>query len=168
MKKKYDYDFGFLRRWMDENRKRQKDILGYVDIKSYEMTRRWVEGEVAMGIDNILKFCNATGVSPTRFFTEDGHELLPEGMTVGAAAVTDDLPPSALRYELMKQKLDHELELNALHARYQEREDRIRADYDQKMQALIARIPEAKRNDVWEPAQRDLRASDDDGEYANT
>ena len=81
---KYDYDFGFLRRWMQEHKKIQKDLLGYVEIQNYTMTRRWIDGEVMMGTENILKFCNSTGVSPASFFTRDGEPMV--------TARTDDAP----------------------------------------------------------------------------
>lgn len=143
--KKYEYNVEFLRSWMEQNKKMKKDVLEILDIQSYEMVRRWREGEAQMKTENILSFCNATGISPAKFFLEDGHALSPDPeWLAGANSTNDNVSETALRQELLQIRLEHQMELNALQNKYQEREDRIRKDYDDKIQRLIDRIPKAK------------------------
>ena len=44
--------------------------------------------------------------------------------------------------ELLQAKLDHQEELNAIHAEYREREDRIREQYDKTIQELLKCLPD--------------------------
>lgn len=51
---------------------------------------------------------------------------------------------AALKHELLQTQLEHEKELNALRAKYEEREDRIREGYDHTIRTLAERIPPAQ------------------------
>lgn len=51
---------------------------------------------------------------------------------------------AAATHELLQTQLEHEKELNALRAKYEEREDRIREGYDHTIQTLAERIPPAQ------------------------
>ena len=47
-----------------------------------------------------------------------------------------------MKNELLQAKLDHQEEINAIHAKYLEREDRIREQYDKTIQELLKRLPD--------------------------
>jgi ribosomal 50S subunit-associated protein YjgA (DUF615 family) len=70
---------------------------------------------------------------------------------------------AATKQELAETRLDYEQRMNALHARYEEREDMIRKGYDDTIRRLLSRIPAAERQEWPHTA-----VSDDGGVYGQT
>ena len=134
----YEYDYGFIARWMKEFRKKQKDLLAAVDIQNYNMTRKWLSGEMMLGTESILKFCNSTGLSPAEFFKEDGHALTLKPLEEIVATTNEPQDVTAI-------KLDAEREKNKLIIRYREREDRIRSEYEEKLRRLLQLIDKLQK-----------------------
>lgn len=138
MKRLFEYNFKFLDTWMHDHRKNQKDLLGYVDIKNYKMTRKWLDGELMMTVENILKFCNSTNTSPAEFFLCDGKPVS------GMAPKTDAIPMAEDAGTLQMQ-LEYERKISEMKTEFYERIDREKKDLATKFEAHIKQLQETNR-----------------------
>ena len=67
----YQYNYGFLKQWLDENKKIQKKaVLKALGIKSNNGLKAWTDGKGPMPVLNILRFCNSFQVPIARFFRD--------------------------------------------------------------------------------------------------
>lgn len=67
----YQYNYGFLKQWLDENKKIQKKaVLKALGIKSNNGLKAWTDGKGPMPVLNILRFCNSFQVPIASFFRD--------------------------------------------------------------------------------------------------
>ena len=90
----YDYtlNFNYLSQWMEANPKYSKrQVLKAIGSSDYECFNRWLNGELPMPINILLKFCNTFGVPLSNFFCDKNA---PASFTVPAPTESDSTDPS--------------------------------------------------------------------------
>ena len=126
--------------------------LGEKELPALKSSRRIDDSDRGMlPLRCILRLCNHYGLHLSDFI---GNAEEPKSDLRGRPSARemkkDELVTklSAVEKELTDERLNHAMEVNAINAKFQEREDRIRADYDRKIQMLIERIPKAAHRDL--------------------
>ena len=99
--------------------------------KLKEEDRGWIP------LKHILRLCNHYDLKLSDFIG-NAEEPTPQNVRKKSR---QQLEMTAMKNELLQARLDHQEELNAVHAEYREREDRIRAQYNRTIQELLKRLP---------------------------
>lgn len=69
----YDYNYGCLRQSMERFFIKKHDILKALDIQDYTTLNKWVNGELPLNTNSILRFCNYFNIPISNFFfDQDG------------------------------------------------------------------------------------------------
>ena len=149
----YEYNKKFLRDWFEREKIKKKDLLQVIQTSSANNLQIWLlereptplkEGQTDTGdrdwlpLRCILRLCNHYGLKISNFII-NAEEPAPQK---GRKDNRQQLEIAAMKNELLQAKLDHQEEINAIHAKYLEREDRIREQYDKTIQELLKRLPD--------------------------
>ena len=149
----YEYNKKFFRDWFEREKIKKKDLLQVIKTSSANNLQIWLlekepaplkEGQTDTGdrdwlpLRCILHLCNHYGLKSSKFII-NAEEPAPQK---GRKDNRQQLEIAAMKNELLQAKLDHQEELNAVHAEYREREDRIREQYDKTIQELLKRLPD--------------------------
>lgn len=70
-KKKYDYNYDFLREYMAKHNIINSDVLEVLGNRNYAMLKAWREQQRPMSIESMLKICNHYDIPVSRFFIVD-------------------------------------------------------------------------------------------------
>lgn len=149
----YEYNKKFFRDWFEREKIKKKDLLQVIKTSSANNLQIWLlekepaplkEGQTDTGdrdwlpLRCILHLCNHYGLKISDFIINaeepTAHKIRKDHR--------QQLEIAAIKNELLQAKLDHQEELNAVHAEYREREDRIREQYDKTIQELLKRLPD--------------------------
>lgn len=149
----YEYNKKFFRDWFEREKIKKKDLLQVIQTSSANNLQIWLlerepaplkEGQTDTGdrdwlpLRCILRLCNHYGLKISNFII-NAEEPAPQK---GRKDNRQQLEIAAMKNELLQAKLDHQEEINAIHAKYMEREDRIREQYDKTIQELMKRLPD--------------------------
>lgn len=149
----YEYNKKFFRDWFEREKIKKKDLLQVIQTSSANNLQIWLlereptplkEGQTDTGdrdwlpLRCILRLCNHYGLKISNFII-NAEEPAPQK---GRKDNRQQLEIAAMKNELLQAKLDHQEEINAIHAKYLEREDRIREQYDKTIQELLKRLPD--------------------------
>lgn len=151
----YYYKREFLRDWFERNKKSvtKKEMMQVMGTTSANNLQVWMlekkppelkPGQTDTGdrdwlpLRCILRLCNHYGLKISNFII-NAEEPAPQK---GRKDNRQQLEIAAMKNELLQAKLDHQEEINAIHAKYLEREDRIREQYDKTIQELLKRLPD--------------------------
>ena len=149
----YEYNKKFFRDWFEREKIKKKDLLQVIQTSSANNLQIWLlereptplkEGQTDTGdrdwlpLRCILRLCNHYGLKISNFII-NAEEPAPQK---GRKDNRQQLEIAAMKNELLQAKLDHQEEINAIHAKYLEREDRIRKQYDKTIQELLKRLPD--------------------------
>ena len=133
----YEYNKKFFRDWFEREKIKKKDLLQVIQTSSANNLQIWLlereptplkEGQTDTGdrdwlpLRCILRLCNHYGLKISNFII-NAEEPAPQK---GRKDNRQQLEIAAMKNELLQAKLDHQEEINAIHAKYLEREDRIR------------------------------------------
>ena len=147
----YKYNKEFFRQWFEREKIKKKDLLQVIKTSSANNLQIWLlekepaplkEGQTDTGdrdwlpLRCILHLCNHYGLKISDFIV-NAEEPAPQK---GRKDTRQQQELAALKMELLQARLDHQEELNAVHAEYREREDRIREQYDKTIQELLRRL----------------------------
>jgi len=149
----YEYNKKFFRDWFEREKIKKKDLLQVIQTSSANNLQIWLlereptplkEGQTDTGdrdwlpLRCILRLCNHYGLKISNFII-NAEEPAPQK---GRKDNRQQLEIAAMKNELLQAKLDHQEEINAIHAKYLEREDRIREQYEKTIQELLKRLPD--------------------------
>jgi len=149
----YEYNKKFFRDWFEREKIKKKDLLQVIQTSSANNLQIWLlereptplkEGQTDTGdrdwlpLRCILRLCNHYGLKISNFII-NAEEPAPQK---GRKDNRQQLEIAAMKNELLQAKLDHQEEINAIHAKYLDREDRIREQYEKTIQELLKRLPD--------------------------
>ena len=149
----YEYNKKFFRDWFEREKIKKKDLLQVIQTSSANNLQIWLlereptplkEGQTDTGdrdwlpLRCILRLCNHYGLKISNFII-NAEEPAPQK---GRKDNRQQLEIATMKNELLQAKLDHQEEINAIHAKYLEREDRIREQYEKTIQELLKRLPD--------------------------
>lgn len=179
----YYYKREFLRDWFERNKKSvtKKEMMQVMGTTSANNLQVWMlekkppelkPGQTDTGdrdwlpLRCILRLCSRYDLKISDFIggAEDIKVSRRRKVAADSPDVEMQLRLAATRQELAETRLDYEQRMNALHARYEEREDMIRKGYDDTIRRLLSRIPAAERQE-WPHTGT---VSDDGGVYGQT
>lgn len=66
----YSYNYGFLRKFMEDHRLQKKDLLEALCSCDYVSLNKWLCGKVPIHITAMLRICNYYNISVANFFVD--------------------------------------------------------------------------------------------------
>lgn len=162
----YHYKKEFFRDWYARNKGKitKKEILQVIRTTSANNLQIWMlekepapmkDGQTDTGdrdwlpLRCILRLCSHYDLKLSDFI-EGAEDIKPKPRKKAQenAEITElQLKLAAAKQKLAEAKLDYEREINAIHAKYREREDNIRKGYDETIQKLLSRVPEQQQKE---------------------
>ena len=149
----YTYKKDFFGKWKRQHGISTSELTRVLNFNSPDKIRIWAGEKALPEVNNeklkeedrgwiplkhILRLCNHYGLKLSDFIS-NAEEPAPQKIRKDTRQ-QEEL--ASLKLELLQARLDHQEELNAVHAEYREREDRIRAQYDKTIQELLRRLPD--------------------------
>ena len=149
----YTYKKDFFGKWKRQHGISTSELTRVLNFNSPDKIRIWAGEKALPEVNNeklkeedrgwiplkhILKLCNHYGLKLSDFIG-NAEEPAPQK---GKKDTRQQEELAAVKLELLQARLDHQEELNAVHAEYREREDRIREQYDKTIQDLLRRLPD--------------------------
>lgn len=105
---KYRYNYSFLEKWMNENRKTSGELLEVIGTTDYTALRRWINGEKMMRIDGVLRLCNAYNIPLACFFVN--IEDTSKDFIVPKYQDTDTIKANILNTDKKRNELDPDIQ----------------------------------------------------------
>ncbi len=148
----YFYKKDFFGKWKRKYGISTSELTRVLDFNSPDKIRIWAGEKALPKVNNeklkeedrgwiplkhILRLCNHYDLKLSDFIG-NAEEPTPQNVRKKSR---QQLELTAMKNELLQARLDHQEELNAVHAEYREREDRIRAQYNRTIQELLKRLP---------------------------
>ena len=148
----YFYKKDFFGKWKRKYGISTSELTRVLDLNSPDKIRIWAGEKALPKVNNeklkeedrgwiplkhILRLCNHYDLKLSDFIG-NAEEPTPQNVRKKSR---QQLEMTAMKNELLQARLDHQEELNAVHAEYREREDRIRAQYNRTIQELLKRLP---------------------------
>lgn len=122
-KKKYDYNYDFLREYMAKNGILNTDLLEVLGNRNYAMLKAWREQQRPMSVESMLKICNHYDISVSNFFIIRQSEY----------SVDDDFESES---EVLRAQIKYQKSLAEIMAKHKEEI----AELNQRYLSIIERL----------------------------